>query len=475
MRLTALLSLLSLQALPVSARWALTPAEQETAAQNLASLAESYSTGLSSLNLPPPIVLTAINVLSKQQPNSIEKEINEAREALKLNQHVNKGSKALQHTKAKLAVLRTKLGPGVGRFIKATLENEYFGHTGPKGERYVDFEQSVKGVDQSTVTADQRITDRLKLIKMFEDNQHEHVVTDSTSHARYITEYTQGKGDGSYRDVNSVTRTAHARPTYGVYEMVSRIWRHGIFKPVLTTETVDACINLDRALKTLESWSGRVFRATTFVPLLTLGGKEFVIDLGFLSTTKVNILFSDPDANINMQYGSIPDRDWGTGAQPWNPRIGLEKIRMFCGETNGGDFDAKNCNLLVIHTKNGKAHDISKYSKFKTEAEVLFQPGSIFQVIEKFKCTDVDKETNEQLIVKYELFGTKSGRTFARKEYANGRWWNTICDDLTIYLLDEIVVPVSIAGVHVKKTAAQQQQAAAGDDGNGLLRNNGGQ
>ena len=274
-----------LHASTISATW-LTPNEQQATAHDLASLIGSYS-GSSLPSLPPAIILTAIGT----HPESIEHEVNEARHALQ-HSTINKGKKSLTNAKAKLAVIRQILGKGVGRFIKAKLEDEYFGHDQDDDKkysgRYIEFECSFNKIEgskycssASAEKADQRVTDRLKLIQMYDDQHMKSKYMDvSHSHNMAIKEYTEGKGDGSYRDVNSVTRHSHARPTHGITEQISKIWQHGFFKPVLTTSQVKACVDLDRALSNVESWSGRLFRATTFVPLLTLGQDEYVIDLG---------------------------------------------------------------------------------------------------------------------------------------------------------------------------------------------------
>ena len=288
-----------LHASTISATW-LTPNEQQATAHKLATLIASYSSGSSLPSLPSAIILTAIGT----HPESIEREVNEARQAL---QHatVNKGKKSLTDAKAKLKVIREILiNKGVGRFVKAKLEDEYFGHDKQKSffpyehSRYIEFECSFNKIEgskycssASAEKADQRVTDRLKLIKMYDDQHMKSKHMDSHSQSMAIKEYTEGKGDGSYRDVNSVTRDSHARPTHGITEHMSKIWQHGFFKPVLTTSQVNSVVELDRALSNIKPWSGRLYRATTFVPLLTLGEEEYVIDLGETRSVSVNTAF----------------------------------------------------------------------------------------------------------------------------------------------------------------------------------------
>ena len=284
-----------LHASTISATTWLTPNEQQATAQELATLIASYSSGSSLPSLPPAIILTAIGT----HPESIEREVNEARQAL---QHatVNKRKKSLTDAKAKLKVVREVLiNKGVGRFVKAKLEDEYFGHDNKqKNSRYIEFECSFNKIQgskycssASAEKADQRVTDRLKLIKMYDDQHMKSKHMDSHSQSMAIKEYTEGTGDGSYRDVNSVTRDSHARPTHGITEHMSKIWKHGFFKPVLTTSQVNKVVELDRALSNVEPWSGRLYRATTFVPLVTLGDEEYVIDLGETRSVSVNTAF----------------------------------------------------------------------------------------------------------------------------------------------------------------------------------------
>ena len=178
----------------------------------------------------------------------------------------------------------------------------------------------------------------------------------------------------------------------------------------------------------------------------------------------MNILFSDPNANVNFKHGSIPSRDWGMPPPAeWTRKIGLNKIKLFCGMTNGQGFEAEKCNLLVINTKNGKGRDVSTYSKFKTEAEVLFRAGAIFKVLRKFKCNDYDSEAKEyskedhRLIVKYGLF--------ERSNYKYVEGWKEICQSLTIIMLDEIVAPIVM-----KKVEEVDEGQHDGGMHNGLLR-----
>ena len=73
--------------------------------------------------------------------------------------------------------------------------------------------------------------------------------------------------------------------------------------------------------------------------------QSFIYYIGFLSSTKVNILFSDPNAHVNFKHGSIPSRDWGMPPPAeWTRKIGLNKIKLFCGMTNGQGFEAEKCN-----------------------------------------------------------------------------------------------------------------------------------
>ena len=165
----------------------------------------------------------------------------------------------------------------------------------------------------------------------------------------------------------------------------------------------------------------------------------------------MNVLFSDPNANVNLRSGSVPSRDWGMPPPAeWTREMGLTKIKLFCGHTNGKGFEAEKCNLLVINTKNGKGRDVSTYSKFKTEAEVLFRAGAIFKVVRKFKCNDHDNLVLNDLV----------DRSLSNTDlFVEG--WKEICQSLTIIMLDEIVAPIVMAKV---------EEVDNHDGGNGLLR-----
>ena len=99
--------------------------------------------------------------------------------------------------------------------------------------------------------------------------------------------------------------------------------------------------------------------------------------------------------------------------------------------------------------------------RFKTEAEVLFRPGSIFKVVASFRCDAVDPASGDALVARYELV-------------PRGKQCPQGLGPIRVLLLDEIGAPVMAAlRPPGGENDSEEARGGAAEDGGGrgaLLR-----
>merc|ERR1712196_334751 len=78
----------------------------------------------------------------------------------------------------------------------------------------------------------------------------------------------------------------------------------------------------------------------------------------------------------------------GRGQWKVDEEHGMDKIKEFCRGWYSQGLAAKgdNCNYIVANARQSMGSDISASSTYADEKEVLFRPGTVFAVVESFKC-----------------------------------------------------------------------------------------
>ena len=339
---------------------------------------------------------------------------------------------------------KDKYSAGVARYLKAALEARWFARQ-PGGSEVI-FESSpeirVIGLRTGRRAADERVSNRVKLLRMLGEPGRAAAMTDArrranaeayraggaerTAAEQALADYSASTDPdidatdeeraafvvpaGSYRTVNGVARVGLTPATN------AKTGKGGIFgsDKQVTADTADAVLKLDRALAIMPGAGyppaadqhdpaakppprdacgrplSRVYRAqSSRLPLTTVGGKRYLVDLGFLSMSSANYLWR-PKLKMRRARGTGKNSRWEVDEDD-----GLDSIKEFCRgwySKKGLESKGEGCNYLVANARQAMGSDISSSSTYAYEKEVLFRPGAVFAVVDSFQCGAAGKD-----------------------------------------------------------------------------------